>query len=406
MASFKSSSLSKKYSREVLLQARAELDSLVKKCGMPIYSSIDLRDSGNRLVAVDVNLFPAGFNNLSTSALETASEEFKKFFGSRIKEGVKWKIGLLPESHTNNEGYLRNVATLQQAMQNAGAEVKLAWTGLPIPKPWELRAGEGKLTYFPAAEVTEWADALVLNHDLSGGPLESILNFSKPIFPSPELGWYKRKKSGHFEIAKKILTRVSGKVAIDPNDFMADSISVGDLNFENKEDVQRLIEEAARFFDRISAKNQDPFVYMKNDSGTYGLGIWSFNTVDELKGAAKLIQKRFQRGKQGAVVKQVILQEGIRTRFVETGDADKIEFEPVVYSVNGKRIGGFLRCGVTEEVGAATAGQLNLNRPNAWFEDESRLNDELPAIKDLYCFVMQLHCVAAALEDCPCESNK
>ena len=89
-----------------------------------------------------------------------------------------------------------------------------------------------------------------------------------------------------------MLTRVASKVDIDPADFLADSITVGDLSFEYKEDVQRLIDEAARFFDRLSARSEKPFVYVKNDSGTYGLGIWSFSSLDELKGATKLLQKK------------------------------------------------------------------------------------------------------------------
>ncbi|MEZ4813884.1 MAG: glutamate--cysteine ligase [Bdellovibrionota bacterium] len=398
----KSSILSQKYSRETLIQARAALDTLVPSCGMPIYTSIDLRDSGDRIVAVDVNLFPAGFNNLNAEALRKASEEMKTFLKKKMKSAGPWKLGLLPESHTNNEGYLKNILALKQVIQNAGAELKVAWTGLPIPKPWELKVGEDKLLYSPIQEVTAWADALVLNHDLSGGPLDPVTNFTKSVFPSPDLGWYKRKKSEHFEIATKILNLVSTKVAIDPNDFLAESLTVGDLNFSAKEDVQRLIDEAAQFFEKLKKRSDKPFVYIKNDSGTYGLGIWNFASLEELKGAAKHLQKKFQRAKQGTYVKQVILQEGIRTRFAETGP-EAVVLEPVVYSVNGQRVGGFLRCAFAENDDKGT--ELNLNRPNAWFEDETRISAELAEVRDLYCFVTQLHSVAAAIEDCPCEAN-
>ncbi len=406
MSSSRPSVLSQKYSREQLYKARDVLDSLVPECGMPLYTSIDIRDSGYRIVAVDVNLFPAGFNNLSAHTLEKGAQKFKDFFQKKLKTDAPWKIGLLPESHTNNEGYLKNIQTLSQMLEAAGAEVKLAWTGLPIPKAWELKTGENKLTYLPAAEVTTWADALVLNHDLSGGLLESLKDFSRPVFPSPDLGWHKRKKSEHFDIARKVLTRVAAKVDIDPSDFLTDSVTVEDLSFDKKEDIEKLIEASAQFFEKLNSKpgasDTKPFVYVKNDSGTYGLGIWSFSSLDELKGATKLIQKKFQRGKQGTFVKRVILQEGIRTRFV-SADSDAVESEPVVYSVNGARIGAFLRCAFRET--NSRAGELNLNRPNAWFEDETRLASELSEVKDLYCFVTQLHSVAAAIEDCPCEAD-
>lgn len=402
MSLLKNSPLSQKYSVETLKKARAFLDAIIPKCGMPIYSSIDIRDSGDRIVAVDVNLFPAGFNNLNADSLQRTSEELKKFFEAKLKAPSGWKIGLLPESHTSNEGYLKNVLTLVQAMMKAGAEVKVAWTGMPIPKAWELKVAEESVLYHPVQDVTAWADALVLNHDLSGGPLESVSNFSKSVFPSPELGWYKRKKSEHFEIATKVLNLVSTKVDINPHDFLAESVTVGDLNFNSKEDVERLIDEAARFFEKLKSTTDKPFVYIKNDSGTYGLGIWNFSSLEELRGATKHIQKKFQRGKQGAFVKQVILQEGIRTRFVETG-ADPVVLEPVVYSVNGSRVGGFLRCGFAEN--NDKGAELNLNRPNAWFEDETRIAKELLEVRELYCFITQLHSLAAALEDCPCDAN-
>lgn len=402
MGSLINSVLSEKYSAETLKNARAVLDSLVVKCGMPIYTSIDIRDSGDRIVAVDVNLFPAGFNNLNPESLLRASEELKKFFTARLKTPGPWNIGFLPESHTNNEGYLKNVLTLILAMERAGAKVQTAWTGLPIPKAWELKVGEDKVTYLPMQQVTAWAEALVLNHDLSGGPLESVTNFSKSVFPSPELGWYKRKKSEHFEIAAKVLNLVASKVDLDPRDFLAQSITVGDLDFSSKEDVERLMDQAALFFEKLQTQSENPFVYIKNDSGTYGLGIWNFSSLEELKGATKHIQKKFQRGKQGAFVKHVILQEGIRTRFVESGP-EAVVLEPVVYSVNGQRVGGFLRCAFAEN--DDKGAELNLNRPNAWFEDESRVSKELTQVRELYCFVTQLHSVAAALEDCPCDSN-
>lgn len=396
------STLSKKYSSETLSKARELLSSLVPKCGMPIYTSIDIRDSGNRIVAVDVNLFPAGFNNLAQESLAKAESEIKNFLSLKLKSKSGWKIGLLPESHTNNEGYLKNVFTLSQIFKNAGAELKIAWTGMPIPKAWELKVASDSIVYHPMNEVVEWADALVLNHDLSGGPLAALSSYEKPIFPSPELGWYKRKKSEHFDIAKRVLHLLATKVEIDPSDFLAESQTVGDLDFKSKNDLDRLIFEATSFYEKLKAKNADPFVYIKNDSGTYGLGIWNFSSLEELKDAAKMLQKKFQRGKQGALVKNIILQEGIRTRFEEQS-ADPMVLEPVIYSVNGSKVGTFLRCAFVEN--NDKGAELNLNRPNAWFEDESRVQNELDQVRDLYCFVTQLHSVAAAIEDCPCEAT-
>ena len=407
--SFVRSILLKKYNSQTLERLTKALKELVPNCGMPLYTSIDLRDSGTRLVAVDVNLFPAGFNNLSASSIERAVKEFKNFLVTKLPQKTTWKLGLVPESHTNNEGYLYHLLTLKNLLEKAGAELRLAWSGMPIPKPWEIKFNQNSLLYHPLSSVVDWSDAIILNHDLSGGPLEALKDYQKPIFPNPELGWYKRRKSEHFDIALKVLKNISAKVPeLDIHDFMADSKAVSNLDFSKKEDVERLMAEASDFLEKIKQKksslekNERPFVYIKNDSGTYGLGIWSFSTLDELRDATKALQKIFARGKQGTQVRRVILQEGISTRLV-VSEGDHVEFEPVVYSVNGNKIGSFFRYSYSK---GDALGESNLNRPGSWFEESSRYPEDHDQMRSLYTFVALLHSVSAALEDCPCGEFK
>ena len=47
---------------------------------VPLYSSVDLRVSDYKLVPVDTNIFPAGFNNLSQDCRAHAAELFKRYF--------------------------------------------------------------------------------------------------------------------------------------------------------------------------------------------------------------------------------------------------------------------------------------------------------------------------------------
>lgn len=407
--SFVRSILFKKYNSQTLERLTKALKELIPNCGMPLYTSIDLRDSGTRLVAVDVNLFPAGFNNLSAPSMDRAVKEFRSFLEAKLPQKTTWKLGLVPESHTNNEGYLYHLLMLKSLLEKAGAELRLAWSGMPIPKPWELKFNQNSLMYYPLSTVADWSDAIILNHDLSGGPLEALKDYQKAIFPNPELGWYKRRKSEHFDIALKVLKNISAKVPeLDIHDFMADSKAVSNLDFSKKEDVERLMVEASDFLEKIkqkkssSERNERPFVYIKNDSGTYGLGIWSFSTLDELRDATKALQKIFARGKQGTQVRRVILQEGISTRLI-VSEGDHVEFEPVVYSVNGNKIGSFFRYSYSAK---GALGESNLNRPGSWFEESSRYPEDHDQMRSLYTFVALLHSVSAALEDCPCGEFK
>ena len=50
---------------------------------LAIYNSIDIRNSGNKIVPVDMNLFPAGFNNIHLD-IDYCSEQVKQFC---IKKG-------------------------------------------------------------------------------------------------------------------------------------------------------------------------------------------------------------------------------------------------------------------------------------------------------------------------------
>ena len=50
-----------------------------EKICFPIYSSVDLRDAGFKMSAIDANVFPAGFNNLCDAFLNKGAELMREF---------------------------------------------------------------------------------------------------------------------------------------------------------------------------------------------------------------------------------------------------------------------------------------------------------------------------------------
>src|SRR4051794_36271881 len=75
----------------------------------PFYCSIDLRDSGHKIVPVDNNLYPAGFNNICPEDLRTAPNVFRAQVDANLNRlGIEspQKILILPESHTQNTYYI------------------------------------------------------------------------------------------------------------------------------------------------------------------------------------------------------------------------------------------------------------------------------------------------------------
>src|ERR1700716_3214229 len=97
-----------------------------KKAPPPFYCSIDLRDSGHKIVPVDSNLYPAGFNNICPEDLRSAPGSLKKELEERSGDSVR-KVLILPESHTSNQNYIENLYYLTQILENAGLETKLGW---------------------------------------------------------------------------------------------------------------------------------------------------------------------------------------------------------------------------------------------------------------------------------------
>src|SRR5579862_8698879 len=91
----------------------------------PIYSSFDIRDAGFKIVPVDANIFPAGFNNICLTDRESAVDVAKEFLDSHYSPDTK-NIVLLTEEHTQNPYYWDNVLALQTILHGAGREVRLA----------------------------------------------------------------------------------------------------------------------------------------------------------------------------------------------------------------------------------------------------------------------------------------
>ena len=73
----------------------------------------------------------------------------------------------------------------------------------------------------------------------------------------------------------------------------------------------------------------EPYVYVKSDSGTYGMGIMTVKSGDEMLEINKKIRNKMNAIKEGVQSTEVIIQEGVPT-------ADAVEgspAEPMLYLV-------------------------------------------------------------------------
>jgi glutamate--cysteine ligase len=398
-------------------------------CGFPIYSSMDVRDAGWKISVVDVNIFPAGWNNLTAKDSLNASERFRNFFINKFGSTSltqKLQIGLVPESHTSNLGYLENIYGLKEILKAAGVDVNLIWSGDPIPKPWKVKTLKGNtLEYLPAAEALSQCQAVILNHDMSGGIPKILQNVTLPIFPSTGLGWFRRRKSNHQKIFESLLFQIKKIIPeFDPFFFSPVTVSLENIDFSSDESTQRLHETGLKFLEGLDVEYQKrniperPRFFIKNDSGTYGMGVLSVKNVDDLKEIPRKMKNKMKVGKDSIPITRVIMQETIPTGLTYntgTGTSSQwVSAEPVVYIVDGNPVGGFLR--VHGKLGPDSMFE-NLNQPGGSLEPLECPNSEgnpprpFPKLrslntcqqlgtKQIYGFLAKLHSVAAGLEDC------
>jgi len=361
---------------EHLLDRQAEIEQWFRnqwfETPAPFYASVDLRNAGFKLAPVDTNLFPGGFNNLNPAfmplciqAVQTAAERiFSKACG----------IAVIPESHTRNTFYLENVATLLTILQQAGFATRLASINPDIKEQTTLELPSGRQLLLEPLErqgdylrVGDFKPCMILlNNDLSGGQPEILQNIKQPITPPTLIGWSHRRKSDHFSYYYKVVREFAEMIDIDP--WLIDPLfrKCGKIDFRKREgedclakNVGQLLEQIQEKYDQYGIK-QEPFVIVKADAGTYGMGIMTVRSVDEVRDLNKKQRNKMARIKEGQMVTDVIVQEGVYT--FETWGEQQAVAEPVVYMIDHFVVGGFYR------VHTGRGTNENLNAPGMQFE--------------------------------------
>lgn len=338
----------------------------------PFYTSVDLRNAGYKLAPIDTNLFPAGFNNLNP-AFEALCIQAVQLAVERLSSQVD-RILIIPENHTRNLFYLESLATLQQIVEKAGFEVKLGSVMKDMSEPVTIELESGKSVFLEPLQRNEnkisvgdfIPELIVLNNDLSSGRPEILESLDQTVTPALGLGWSNRLKSVHFRHYQEIAAEFGKHIGIDPWFINPLFRNCGEIDFMQRQgssclerNVDVLLKEIQQKYDEYDIKCQ-PYVIVKADSGTYGMGIMTVNSVNDIVELNRKQRTRMSTIKEGQKVTKVIIQEGVYTH--ETwGEAETVA-EPVVYMIDHNVVGGFYR------VHDARAANENLNSPGMRFE--------------------------------------
>ena len=336
----------------------------------PIYTSVDLRNAGFKLAPVDTNLYPGGWNNLTTEMLPLAVQAGMAAIEKICPEAKN--LLLIPENHTRNTFYLSNVVQLQRIFGQAGLNVRLGTLNPEITEPTEVQLPNGESVLLEPLVRTKhrlglknfdpWT--ILVNNDLSAGTPEVLKNLHEQfLLPPLHAGWSIRRKSTHFEAYEEVAKRFAKMLGMDHWLINPMFERCGEVNFADGTGMDCLRTHTESLLNRIKRKykdygiNEKPFVVVKADNGTYGMGIMTVRDVSDLDALNRKSRNKMNVIKDGQTVSDVIIQEGVLTheRINET------VAEPVVYMLDRYVVGGFYR------VHAERGVDENLNAPGASF---------------------------------------
>ena len=336
----------------------------------PFYSSVDIRNAGFKLAPVDTNLFPGGWNNLTDEMLPLAVQAAMAAIEKICPEARNLLI--IPESHSRNTFYLANVAQLMRIFNMAGLNVRVGSVSPDIKKATPVNLPHGEtVTLEPVIRNKRRLGlknfdpcTILLNNDLSAGApgiLEEL--YEQYLLPPLHAGWSVRRKSRHFKSYEEVAKRFGKMLGIDPwliNPLFGHAEGVDFTEGAGMEGlagtVDAVLAKVRRKYKEYGIKEK-PFVFIKADHGTYGMGIMTVHDAKELEHLGHRARTKMAVIKDGQAVHDLIVQEGVLT----CERVHEAVAEPVVYMMDRYVVGGFYRMNAERGV------EDNLNAPGASF---------------------------------------
>ncbi|MES2205217.1 MAG: glutamate--cysteine ligase [Pseudomonadota bacterium] len=387
--SYQSSTFLKRWIPEWIHQKErieAWLADYSKKWTPPIYASVDIRHSKFKSAVIDTNLFSAGFNNLNEDARIKAIHAFTRALARRNLQNKR--ILLIPERHTRNTFYLESLNVIADLLKATGADLKIGFW--EHESEIELNEEFKQLNWQPIAreksmlKIGEWSpDLILLNNDLSSSVPEILQNLSTPLISPPlEAGWHNRRKSTHFTFYNNITRDFAHAFNIDAWHLNTDTDIVENVDFSDEHSLQNLQESITQLLEKINNRYiqhgilEKPYVVIKPDAGTYGMGIMMVHDASELTQLNRKQKNKMSVIKDGVHVNRVLLQEGISS--LET--YNNITAESVMYMVDDEVVGRFYRVHPSKDA------ESNLNAPGMLCE---------PVILDMNNPEIYLHSIVA-----------
>ena len=331
----------------------------IKGKKLPFYSSFDMRDSNFKIACVDANVFPAGFNNICEEDQRRTSGLIKEYL-KQYQPSVK-KILLLAEEHTRNLYYWDNIFVIQSLIEEAGYQVSVCAPGKQIRAPQKITTAGGRAIELKLLNK-EQGDLIISNNDFSA---TYNLPQDQTCIPPVFMGWLSRKKHYFFKEYNLLTKEFADLLKIDPWHFKIETQLFAPFDMQSQDNLLQLKSSSHDMLKSLRDNYQNfsisekPYLFLKNNSGTYGLGIINIHSAEELNRWSYKARKKLKAAKGETKIKELIIQEGIPTALFSQ---DNKSAEPVIYMIGSQVAGGFLRSHKTKD------HKMNLNSPGVVFK--------------------------------------
>jgi glutamate--cysteine ligase len=340
---------------------------------LPIYGSVDIRDADWKVAVVDANHFPAGFNNISPKDEPLISKLLREHI-NKLHEGCSW-VHLYPESHTRNQAYAENVSTIKRLLEAGGFRCTVGSPELNGHGSIDTLSVPLKLVNVEAVDDGLLVDGekpclILLNNDLATGLVPGL--GVQQVSPPPQMGWHIRRKSEHYQALQTYVDEMANLLNIDPWHLMSEWFVSEDKCLDHESCRIELAAEIDEFIARIKQRyvklniDREPVVFVKNDRGTYGLGILVITSGEQLLQLSNRKMKKLMYSKGGADVENFLIQEGVPTALKSV---EGYPVEPVVYLVDGEAASWFYR------INSKKGDVDNLNTPSSHFQTYSEVGE-------------------------------
>lgn len=336
----------------------------------PFYSSVDVRNAGFKLAPVATNLFPGGWNNLTPEMLPLAVQAAMAAIEKICPEARNLLV--VPENHPRNSFYLSSLLQLKRIFHQAGLNVRFGSLNPEIKEPTTLSLPTGEtITIEPLIRSDRRLGlkdfdpcTILLNNDLSTGIPGMLEDLEEQyLLPPRHASWSVRRKSRHFKAYEEVSKRFGKLLGIDPWLINPMYAQCDEVNFADGRGMECLTTNVEALLAKVKRKykeygiNEKPFVIVKADNGSHGMGIMTVRDVRDLPELIEKTRARMAASDDLNNVTDVIIQEGVLTN----ERVNEAVAEPVVYMMDRYVVGGFYR------VNAERGVDENLNAPGSSF---------------------------------------